>query len=190
MDELARTAISAPLSNTDIERITKNGCRILKYEDIAHYASLDELLGPSGAACILYSTEKNWGHWCCVVRGKKPGVVCFFDPYGAKPDAQLKMIPQYFRNQGPRVMLENGASAPARGIPLLTALLQDSPYQCEYNEVDLQSKRPNVNSCGRWCALAILWLKFMTLERFQNFFLNQKLDPDLYVAFLTLDSGV
>lgn len=191
MDQLARVAVTSALSNDDIRRITKDGCRIIKYEELAHFASLDEVFGQWGAVCILYETEKNFGHWCCMVKnpGGQAGLVCFFDPYGAKPDTQLKMIPQYFRQQGPQVMLESGKVVSARSLPLLSSLIQDSPYMCEYNEVDFQSTRPNVNTCGRWCALAILWLRIMSLDKFQNFFINQKLDPDHYVAYLTLDAG-
>lgn len=191
MDRLARAAVTAPLSNDDIIKITKGGCRILKYDDLARYASLDDVFGAQGAVCILYETEKNYGHWCCLVKhpGGASDRVCFFDPYGAAPDAQLKMIPQYFRKMGPKIQLTDGSVRPARSLPLLTALIRDSPYLCEYNEIDFQSKRPNVNTCGRWCALAILWLKIMSLDKFQNYFLNQKLDPDEYIAFLTLDAG-
>lgn len=178
LETILRKAVKSPLSNEDILSITKNKCRVIKYDELKDVLELDQIFKPHKACVILYETEHNYGHWVCMLKepGEKKGLVEFFDPYGMKPDTELKMIPSYFRKMS------------GQNYPILTWLIENSPYQCEWNEHDFQSKKRDVNTCGRWAAIRACWRE-LSLDQFQNIFVQseEKYDPDIMVAALTLD---
>jgi hypothetical protein len=171
-------AMKSPLSNDDILKICDGKCKVIKYEELRDMMTLDEMFHPHKAVVILYETEHNYGHWVAMLKnpGDKPGIVEFFDSYGMKPDTELKMIDSYYRKMS------------GQNQPILTWLIESSPYQCEWNEYDFQSKRRNVNSCGRWAALRVKW-RSVPLDKFQNFFVlaEDKWPSDILVSALTLD---
>lgn len=177
MDNLLSAIIADPLSDDDIRHITKGRCNILKYEQLKDMKSLDEVFEPHGSAIILYETAKDFGHWVALIRepGRQKNVIEFFDSYGLAPDDELKMVPSYFRNES------------NQNYPHLTWLIEHSPYQCQWNEIDFQESKNNVNTCGRWAAARVLW-RNVRLNQFQDFLLNQRLSPDQYIAALTMDT--
>jgi hypothetical protein len=175
--QFLRKAIEDPLSDDDIKYLTRNKCNIMKYEELAHCETLDQVLKPHGACILLYETEKNFGHWVALIKnpGGKKDVVEFFDSYGMAPDEELKMIPQYFR------------ATSAQNFPHLTQLINESPYQVQFNDIDFQEEIKNVNTCGRWAAMRVIW-RNISLDKFQDFLLNQRISPDEYVAAMTMDT--
>lgn len=178
LELILKNAIKSPLSNDDILRITGGKCNVIKYEELQNMLTLDDIFKPHKACVILYETEHNYGHWVAMIKypGDQKDKVEFFDAYGLKPDAELKMIPSYFRK------------ASGQNQPILSWLIDTSPYNCEYNEYDFQSMRKNVNTCGRWAALRVKW-RDVSLDKFQNFFIQceDKYPSDMLVSALTLD---
>lgn len=176
MDKVARLAITEALSDTDLSRICEGKVNILKYERLKDMRSINEALGVHGACIILYESEENFGHWVALfVSKEQPNTLEFFDSYGIKPDSELKLIPDYFREKS------------GQSQPHLTYLIQASPEwkTLLYNEVDLQSTKGNTNTCGRWAALRIM-TRSIGLTTFQGLFVGQHFDPDWYCALLTL----
>src|ERR1700677_3896171 len=131
LDKLATALAREPLSNVDIMKITRNGCKIMKYEDLGDYASLDEAFGRVGAIALLYETSKQFGHWTAVIKepGDQKGIVEVFCPYGYPVDSQLKMVPKYFRKMS------------GQDFPILSLMINRSEYTCQWNQLDLQSHR-------------------------------------------------
>jgi hypothetical protein len=187
MDRLLKAVVEDPLSDEDIAYITKGKCNIMKYEQLASLNSLDEVMYPHGACILLYETEKNFGHWVALIKepgsgkDKQKNVVEFFDSYGVAPDEELRMVPEYFRRSSGQTLDKK------TGGGILTELIDASPYQIQWNQVDFQEDNKSTNTCGRWAALRVLW-RAVSLDKFQNFLLNQKLTPDMYVAALTMDA--
>jgi hypothetical protein len=173
-----KKAIKRPLSNEDIKSITKGKCKVMKYEELRNFMTLDSMFKPYKAVVILYETEPSYGHWVAMLKepGNREGVVEFFDSYGMKPDSEIKFVPAYFRKIS------------GQNKPILTWLIESSPYRCEWNQHDFQSKKREVNSCGRWAAVRVAW-RDVTLAQFQDFFISsdEKYPSDVIISALTLD---
>lgn len=176
MDKIAQLAIGEALSDADLSKICEGKVNIVKYDRIKGMRSVNDLLGVHGACIILYESEENFGHWCSLfVSKEQPNTLEFFDSYGFKPDSELKMIPDYFRE-------ESGQSKPH-----LTYLIEKSPDfdTLMYNEIDLQSMKKDTNTCGRWAALRVM-TRDIPLVAFQKMFTDQTFKPDWYCSLLTL----
>jgi hypothetical protein len=161
---------SIPLSDLDVMRLVQNKAKVLTYGDLANFDTLDEVLEPYGSIFLLYEAKPNFGHWCCVFK-MEDNTIEFFDPYGGFPDTQLDYIPEYFRKVS------------GQYYPHLSALLYESPYNLTYNEHKFQKHGPNINTCGRWCALRMA-LKDLTLKQFSKLFKTKY--SDYLATLLTL----
>lgn len=161
-------------SNEDIMRLCEGKVNIYTYPKLAGMVSIDQLLNypiRCGAAIILYMTKKNYGHWVAIFE-TKPGLE-FFDSYGISPDDELKLINEEFREQS------------NQDRRYLSRLMLESGKQVIYNNINLQSKKNDISTCGRWAGLRIA-LRTISLKNFQNLFINQTFPPDWYVSALTL----
>ena len=127
--------ISKSLSGIDI--LSKVKCNLIQYKDVNKYKSIEELLGPTKKCVILYHTKKDYGHWTCIYEYN--GTIFFFDSYGFIPDDELK-----FLHKDLKAELNSNHR-------YLTQLLYNSNKPVEYNEYQLQERKKNVNTCGRWC---------------------------------------
>lgn len=146
---------------------------ILLYSDLKD-KSLDQILGKSNKAIILFRNAQNFGHWCCIYRHKN--TITFFDSYGCKPDDQYKFIP---KNIAKRF---NGH------IRRLTKMLYDEAkrgYEIHYNEYGLQSSDPRIATCGRWCIIRLQYPD-ISINDFNKIFTDKKISPDELVYRLTL----
>jgi len=134
-----------PLSDADLRTILGDDLKILKYSELAKVESLEALLPNSKDYCILlYETEENSGHWVALLRYTSVNGydrIEFFDPYGYKPDSELRWVSQRMReNLGQdepyltRLIKQANATA---GYPRV----QHSPYHFE--KVDKK-----INTCG------------------------------------------
>jgi hypothetical protein len=130
------------MSDSDIRRVLGKGTRIIKYNQIDDYSSVDDLLGPRNFVIILLETAIQNGHWEAVLR--YGNTVEVFDSYGLGIDKNLKFVPSAFRK------------IDDEWVPHLQNLLDDCPYHVIYNKTDLQKWSPDVSTCGRWCCYRIL----------------------------------
>ena len=157
------------LSGADIERITDGKCKIIAYEELQKYNTLDELLNPYDAVIVLYQTKKNYGHWVSIL--KYDNYIEFFDPYGFGIDEELEIIDHlHLRNQTPH----------------LTYLINESNYRVIFNDKKLQKFSEHINTCGRWCSLRVRF-KDISLKKFINLMTKNKYyDGDFWVSALTI----
>jgi hypothetical protein len=150
-------------------KICDNKVVIYLYEDLAKFQSIDEALGPHGAMIILYQSKKLDGHWISVFK-VDDNFLEFFDPYGFKIDQELPFFEFNLR----------------QGIPLLSHLIQNSNYKLITNQIDFQTIRKDINTCGRYSSLRIK-MRTTPLKQFQALLLNNPNDnPDFYVSALTI----
>lgn len=138
--------------------------KIVKYADLKKYKTINDLLPlDKDYVVILVESAKNSGHWTSVVRnGNK---FTQFDPYGdGTIDDELKFIPDSVK----RMLGEK----PNELKRLFKTKLPGQTV--EQNRVALQSKTPNVDTCGRWSIAFILMSQLgYTLPEFQKFIKDQ-----------------
>lgn len=174
MDAILAKGGQISYSEEDMRRLCEGKVRVIPYSQAQQAANIEDLLGPHGAAIILYETEPNYGHWVAVFEAG-PRMLEFFDSYGNPPDTQLKLVPAAFRPQ-------SGQTA-----PFLSQLIKQSGRYSHviWNNARLQKTGPGTSTCGRWCALRVC-CRNIPLKTFQRWFTGQRLSPDMYVTALTM----
>lgn len=146
------------LSPAELEKLWKKKLpfekmiKVLDYDDIIRTNNIDFLFNEDNKFIIFYpnyqSAQGLYGHYCALIKGKN-NKIFFFDSYGGRPDVDQKRF-----SGGQRKSLYNEQENS------LINLLIDSGYNVDYSHHKLQSKDPNVATCGRWsltrCALSDL----------------------------------
>lgn len=161
------------LSGEDIHRITDGKCKIMAYEDLQKYQTLDELMTPNNSVIILYQTKADYGHWVSLLRYNNS--IEFFDPYGFYIDEELKIIDHlHLRSDG------------ITQSPHLTDLINKSNYKIIYNNKKLQKRSEHTNTCGRWVSLRVRFGD-ISLDKFISLMTkNKHYDGDFWVSALSL----
>jgi hypothetical protein len=173
------------LSDKDLLRLLDHRARIVLYPELRGMGSLDEVLGPYGAAIILFLSQPNYGHWCWLIRGVggDPGLVEFGNPYGQDsdgvggyPDDSLDLLERRW------------AASSGQDVPWLSLLMMRSPYHLSYNQYDFQSRAKNIKTCGRHCAARILY-RNLELDEYADMLDEAadetETDPDAIVTAIT-----
>ena len=161
------------LSDSDIKRLLGGSIRITTYPDLKKVARIDDLFDKHGRA-ILFIPQQNeqQGHWTAMI--KRRNEVEFFDPYGEPPEAQKDTIDE--------AQLE----AMRMREPLLAEILTENPYRIIYNKVALQKLQDDTNTCGRHCAVRLLYHKY-SLPKYRSIIERSGMSPDEFVVKLTYD---
>ena len=158
------------LGDDDIQKILPN-THIFTYPYLKKVKDIDEIFDDEGRAVMLYLTEdKATGHWTCLIR--KPDHIEFFDPYGEKPDHELTWI-----GRGKRAELEEEK-------PYLTKLLREKGLPILYNKHKFQEENDDVSTCGRHCAVRLLF-KDLSLPEYAHMIERSGMSPDQFVSQLT-----
>ena len=147
--------------------------RMISYDKLHEYGTINELLGDSKKCVLLYLTSHNHGHWCCIYEHR--GIIYFFDSYGFVPDEQLKFVPKHIS------LKLNGRHR------YLTQMLLESGKPVQYNEYELQSEDPRIATCGRWCIVRLNYPD-ISVNDFKDIFTNKKLSPDKIICELTKEA--
>lgn len=176
MDRIAWLGGEVPFSEDDMRKLCEGRVHVVSYKEAVELGSIHSVLGKHGAAIVLCETSPNYGHWIALMHvANSPRTIEWFDPYGdIGPDEEWKSVPRGFRAQS------------GQDGPRLMEMIQEGGYErVLFNEAKLQTKRGQVSTCGRWCAMRVNLRQF-SLKKFQAIFMNQKLAPDQYVTMLTL----
>jgi hypothetical protein len=131
-------------SNFDLcDALNCNEDSIIKYSELRNYKSLDELLpNQFDFKIILLETNRNQGHWVCVIRMNN--TIELFNSYGVPIDYEWKFIPDSIER-----ML-------GQSTRYLTNLVKkNNKFKIVSNKYKLQSKNPSCATCGRWVILRI-----------------------------------
>ncbi len=182
MDKVIKDSFAKAFSDKEIKAACDGKVRIIQYKQLAGISNIDQILNPYGACIILYTTDRNYGHWVTLLRqasGKRKPNLEHFDSYGFKPDDELKFVPDDFK-------AEDNEDFPYLTRLLYQATLPNGPYnQVTYNEHKLQKYQEGTSTCGRWAAMRVI-LKDLTLQQFIKLFTKQHFSPDWYVTAMTL----
>jgi DNA adenine methylase len=142
--------VTIPMDGGDIAHYYPK-VRIIKYNDLDNYTSIEEILPSDDTYFILlYLDSPSTGHWVAMTRNKN--LITFFDSYGGKIDSQLKWV-----DMGERIRLDTDK-------PCLTRLLKAGNVPYNYSPYDYQSNNPNIATCGSHCLNFIT----MTLDKGLN----------------------
>jgi hypothetical protein len=162
---------STLLSDKDVLRIIGPGSKVMTYPEVMKYGSIEALFGGYDKIILLYINEIDGrdisGHWCLLTKVSRNGkIVCeFSDPYGYKPDDQLKFYTPQWRTQS------------GQRTNHLTKLLYDFSLgknnEVHYNELELQKDNANINTCGRIIGLRGHFYK-IPLAQYQQMFRDMK----------------
>ena len=129
-----------PMSDADIKRYLPNA-KIIKFSDLQHLNSIDELLpNERDYAILFYETSPNVGHWNALL--KYDNKIELFDSYGLNEKQILKWIP--FKLQ--KLLGED--------TDYLKQLINKSNYQFVYNRNKYQAD--DTETCGRYSVLRVL----------------------------------
>jgi len=138
-------------------------CRILKYSQFKKFKSLSQLLpNNKDFIVILYETSPNSGHWCCIM--KCDDNYEYFDSYGKEPSNPLSW-------NKPDINKLLGQDK-----PYLDYLIDSSNIDTYYNDIDYQSTKNDINTCGRHCIFRILCMikKDFNLKQYYKFMTTLK----------------
>ncbi len=144
--ELLKVYEDVALSDDQLLKLVDGKANLVLYPDLINYSSIDQVLGDNDACILLFEAKPNYGHWTCLHR--KDNTVEFFNPYGGYPDDSLDYIPMHFREVSNQLE------------PYLSQLMYDSPYSLTYNEHKFQHKGKDIKTCGRHCAMRLIYRDF------------------------------
>lgn len=157
MDRIINRYKKIALSDSEVLDLMNGRANIVLYPDIYKYDTLDEMLGPDQAAIILFESKPNFGHWVSIFRNDND--VTFFNSYSGYPDDTLKFIDKQFK------MSTN------QDKPYLSLLMLNSPYKLHYNEFKFQRHGGDINTCGRWAALRLIF-RTLNCSEFHSLIVN------------------
>jgi len=147
------------LSDGDLETILGEDIFICVYPYLNEVEHIDDVFDDKGRCMLLFNTiNEDAGHWVCMT--KKKDRIDFFDPYGLKPDEPMKWLTEEKRDE---LDMETKR---------LTQLLRQSGYKVYYNTFEFQNEK-NSNTCGRWCAVRLLYQSY-SLDEFYQFIIHYK----------------
>jgi len=162
-----------PLSDSDIEDIVGYKVPLLPYPELGNYESLDTVFGTKDACILLFpNVSPTIGHWCCMLR--KPNGYEFFDSFGEPPEAQ---------KDG---MTHSRLESLDIDAPYLTNLFRASGKPVYYNTYPFQKDRADIATCGRHCAVRILYAPY-DLDTYKAIIDKSGLSPDEFVIGVTYD---
>lgn len=156
------------LNNAEMGLLLPN-TRVLRYRDLFRFKNIEKALSPGGSMALLYPADsENDGHWVGIfytINNKGKKVIEFFDPYGISPDLEFREAPQFEQTQRH-----------------LAYLLSRAHLPIVYNEHKIQSRNPDISTCGRHVVNRIWW-KAAPLEHYIAIFGGK--DSDRLVTEIT-----
>jgi hypothetical protein len=163
-----------PLSDTDIRTILGNDINMLSYPELENFNHIDQIFDRQGRCVLLFLTvDERTGHWLCLHKDKEDSIH-YFDPYGRGVDKD--------KNWLSRSKLQELH----QDKPSLMKLLRNSGKKVYFNTYDFQDDRDGINTCGRHCAVRLLF-KDLDLEDYRNMIRESNLSPDAFVSKITFD---
>lgn len=171
-DEHINKDAHLPTTDDDLKDDLHGKVNIIEYHKLKQVKNIDDILKNDCCIFLIENTmRKNppVGHWTCIMKRKERDgsyTLSYFDSYGRKPD--YKGYAQ--KNNGQ-----------------ITRLMVNSPYNLEYNPLNVQSK--GYATCGRHCVVRLIYKDRPLKEymQFMKFFKNRKngIGDDELVTYIT-----
>ena len=161
LDKIIQDSLeSYPLTGMDIINLLKGKTNVMKYNDLENLA-LSEILGKHKACVILYEyPNQEVGHWTALFE---------------HPDGSL----EYFNSFA--YGLDYNPSVKTKPI-LATKLIG---YKVIVNTNQLQSKKSDVNTCGRHCVARLAYRHLQLKDFVKLLTTNKSYNPDFWSCVLT-----
>ncbi len=188
MSELVkyRERMYKPTSRSDILHMLGNAVKVMAYEQIEGYSSLEDLLAPHNTVVLLYpnpqvdvNDDNAVGHWVCCFVIPGSDMLIYYDSFGCGIDAKVEEYNEEDINV--RIHQRNRIS------PHLVKLILASPYAdtTYWNHYPMQSDEVATATCGLWCVVRIK-NNHLKEDSFKKVFLDIPLEagilPDLLVS--------
>ena len=147
--------INKSLSAREVLDLLDNKAQFVQYSDLHRIPTIDVLLGPHKKCVLLYQTSKNYGHYVAV--WEHNNTIFFSDSYGGIVDSQLRYVPHDLKTE-----LNSNHN-------YLIKLMYESGKKVQFNQYKLQSREPDVSTCGRW---SVNRLRFpeISIDEYHNIF--------------------
>lgn len=158
MDKIIQNNLEKyPLNGKDVLDLCKGKVNVLRYSDLQD-KTLDQILGEHKACIILIEyPDKQIGHWVLLFQ-HPDGVLEYYNSFGFPVDYPNKTPIIQSKLYGLRVIVNN---------------------QC------LQSKKDNINTCGRYCVLRLNY-KHLDMRDFNRLLTqNKAYNSDFWVSVCT-----
>ena len=178
LDQLVQTAESILLTDADIRRLTNDELKIMMYEELLNYNTIDEVFGNYEGICLLYENSKFSGHWCLLTR-LNATTLYFFDSYSIQLDEEIKWS-KYLVKKG------------FKTYPALTLLIKKSGYKLQQNQIKYQQLENGVNTCGSHVCCRFIY-RHLNDQEYSTFIKgNRYYGADFWVTVLIrgLDIGL
>jgi hypothetical protein len=158
------------LSDADIKAML-GPVKITTYPELEGISDINQLFDAQGRAILFFPNQTpTIGHWTCLI--KRPNMIEFFDPYGERPDDQKDGMT---RSKMEQLDIDQ---------PLLSRLLRSTSLPVYYNSHAFQSSRDDVATCGRHCAVRLLYKPF-TIDKYAKTIKRSGLKADDFVVGVT-----
>ena len=136
------------LSDKDISNIIgPSQCEVVTYPQLSKYKSINQMFANKPVKVILYVNEKTGntlsGHW--TIATKNGNRVDYLDSYGGLPDEPMV---EWYSDQHKE---ETGQDV--NYLSRMCHKFIKEGGSVHYNNKQLQKFSPDINTCGRYCAL-------------------------------------
>jgi hypothetical protein len=177
-----RARMYTPTSRKDIEYMLGGQVRVIAYDELDNFNTIEELLYPYMSVVILYPNgpQGDVGHWTCCFTSIGSDRLEYFDSYACFIDSKIE---EY--NNG-----DDRFHRPQPIYPRLLELILNSHYahNMHYNEYEFQSANIATACCGLWCVVR-LKSKHLNENMFRKLWLDLpvagKVLPDFLVSYMT-----
>ena len=167
--------IKQPLSDSDVRHLLGHSTSIMTYPQLASAHKIQDVMDSRGRVVLLYlTTSFTNGHWTTVFTRPNDEIE-FFDPYGGAPDEQFDWIPD---------SIEEALGQTTRYLGRLLDEASEDGYVVRYNPHKFQQMKRDVNSCGRWVAVRLIY-SHLSLDQFKALIDKSGVSPDTFVAVVT-----
>ena len=175
-DETIAHAMSYALTDEDMRTVLGRDVSLHEYPELSTL-SVDTMFDSQGRCVLLELTKPSSGHWVCML--KTPGKLEYFSSYGDPPTGKKSEMDTWLTYQQRTALQENDGN--------MQRILDEAKakgFSLAYNNVDLQSKRSGVETCGRHVCCRLL-NRHLNLTDYLDMIQASGKTPDEYVVLVT-----
>jgi len=145
--------------------------RVIKFEDIANYDTVEDLMEDDDMLLIIYRYREMFGHWVGLFRNSYG--LNYFNSSGTYIDKAIDGIPHKYKHES------------GQNFPHLLQLLRNANSKVFFNDVKIQGD--NTNTCGRWVGYCFNRCAGENGSRMEDFVaeFSKTKNPDKVIVALT-----
>lgn len=169
MNNKYKNELAYQVSDQDLKRKITYPFKLVLYPDLSNYNDITDLLPESFSILIILLEAGSSAHWTGLVR--RNNILTYFDSYGRGPDKEFYLIPK---------MTQINLHEQGHYLTTLLNQAQKQGFKLEYNNIDFQSKAPNIDTCGKHTIAFIeAMIAGLTLKQYQQIMIQTKKESGL-----------